>query len=86
MAVCKEYDAPYPGGQYLYTLPPFTFFGPVHEMQLRSDYTVVLVPSSRGKSLLVWVNVSKGYSRFADMVDTTSWIAAGWCDQYCPGA
>ena len=86
MAVCKEYDAPYPDGQYLGTIPASTYFGPVHGIKFRSDYTVVLVPSSRDKSLLVWVNVSKGYSRFADMVDTTSWIAAGWCDQYCPGA
>ena len=72
MAACKEYDAPYPDGQYLGTLPPSTYFGPVHGIKFWSDYTVVLVPSSIDKTLLVWVNVSKGTSRFADMVDTTS--------------
>lgn len=79
--VCKEYDVPYSDGQYLCTIPPRTFFGPVHEVAIihvdlyGTFYTVVLVLSATDSDLLIWVNVSKGQAHVAEMVDISLWIA-----------
>ena len=75
--MCKEYTLPYPDGDYVCSIPPLTYFGPIHKVVYRDDYTVVLVPSNKEAGHLHWVSVYKGDRCFPNIVDIDDWIARG---------
>ena len=84
--VCREYTLRSRGGNYLRTLPPRTYFGPVHAIESARNFTSVLVPTSLVGSSheLAWINVERDGRCFAHLVDTEPWIAAGWVNWYVP--
>ena len=73
---CLGYTAPIPDGQYLGTMQPGTYFGPVQTWLHTHDYTAVFVNGW-------WINVWGHGIHFATMVDRAEvqrWHVRGWLD------
>ena len=72
--VCKAYDAPPPRGQYICTIDPCTYLGPVEEVVETEKFTTILV---RG----FWVNVQIHRPREWDFaLKVPRFVVRGWED------
>ena len=73
---CKAYSMPEPYGEYLATIDPGTYLGPVEMVDESSHYTAILV---RG----FWINVWGRGTYFAKVVpdsEVQGWYQQGWHD------
>ena len=73
---CKAYSQPEPHGEYLATIDPGTYLGPVEMVDESSRYTAILV---RG----FWINVWGRGTCFAQVVpdsEVQGWYQQGWHD------
>ena len=74
---CKAYDAPPPHGQYIATIDPRTYLGPVEDYRESPFYKTICV---RGQ----WINVWGSGVHFAFLVpdwERQEWTRRGWVDE-----
>ena len=84
LPVCKEYTKPlgdWPPGKFIRSLPPKHVFGPLHAVISVGDYIAVSVPQLDDPTVLIWVNVQKGNTRFALRINmAVDW--PGWWNRF----
>jgi hypothetical protein len=77
LPVCQERTKPLgarPPAEIISTLPPRHFFGPVHAVQCFEDYIAVRVPRYADPTVLIWIQVQRGNTPFAQRINA----AAAW--------
>ena len=87
--VCREYSKPpEDGGNKVSTIAPLTYCGPVHEVKSFNGFVSVSVPAQQTPMMLVWVNVKRYSTNFANKVPyitINQWKQDGWQNCYIDG-